>query len=77
MFERAVEAATKLQYSGIAQVYGTGEDDGRVFMLSEYCHGLPLSHIVDLRRQQQKSFTVADAEAILNEALEDLRNDPY
>lgn len=64
-FERAVEAASKLQFSGIASVYGTGEDAGRLFVVSEYCHGLALSHIVDLRRQQQKVFTLAEAEGIL------------
>lgn len=64
-FEAAVEAASKLQSAGVAGVYGTGEDASRVFVLSEYCHGLSLSQIVELRRQQQKAFSLSEAEGIL------------
>src|SRR5215211_5591595 len=50
-FRREARTAAQLSHPNIVQVYDTGEDDERIFIVMEYVEGEPLDEVV--RREER------------------------
>lgn len=64
-FAREVRLARKLSHNNIVRVYEDGEANDHPFFTMQYLDGLTLRRIIDLRREKNQTFSLAEVEPIL------------
>ncbi len=64
-FAREVRQARKLSHNNIVRVYEDGEEKDHPFFTMQYLDGLTLRRIIDLRREKNQTFALAEVEPIL------------
>jgi serine/threonine protein kinase/formylglycine-generating enzyme required for sulfatase activity len=72
LFSRQTKIARKLSHQNVIRIYDEGRDEDRPFYTMQYLEGLSLRKIIDLRREKQQTFALAEIEPIYNQLCQAL-----
>ncbi|MCK6547121.1 protein kinase [Myxococcota bacterium] len=72
LFSRQTKIARKLSHQNVVRIYDEGRDEDRPFYTMQFLEGLSLRKIIDLRKEKQQTFALAEVEPIYNQLCQAL-----
>lgn len=72
LFSRQTKIARKLSHQNVVRIYDEGRDEDRPFYTMQFLEGLSLRKIIDLRKEKQQTFALAEIEPIYNQLCQAL-----
>jgi serine/threonine protein kinase/formylglycine-generating enzyme required for sulfatase activity len=72
LFSRQTKIARKLSHQNVVRIYDEGRDEDRPFYTMQFLEGLSLRKIIDLRKEKNQTFALAEIEPIYNQLCQAL-----
>lgn len=80
LMEQVLREEKFREHDNLEQVYDYGVQDQLYYYVSEYLDGIPLSQVIELRKEQNRSFALMEIEPIINQitqGLQEIHEDSY